>query len=76
MNTVLSHAADVLSRGLNDLEQAHRHLNRARRYAATHGEETLEQGTSGLIETLSRLTIDVRTLLGVLRTRAHYGETR
>ena len=75
MNTVLLHAADLLTRALNQVEQAHRHLNRARRYAAVHGQETVERGTSDLIENLSRLTLDLRTLVGGLRCRAQYGET-
>ncbi len=75
MNTVLSHAADLLTRALKQVEHAHRHLNQARRYAATHGQETLEQGTCDLIEGISRLTTDLQTLLGVLRARAHAGET-
>ena len=75
MNIVLSHAADLLTRALKQVEHAHRHLNEARRYAAKHGQETLEQGTFDLIERISKLTTDLRTLLGVLRARADSSET-
>jgi hypothetical protein len=66
MNTVLSHALNLLTRALSHVEHAHR----ARRYAATHNQEPLEQGTTEIIEGISRLRTDLQTLLGGLRARA------
>jgi hypothetical protein len=70
MDTVLSHAADMLSRALKHLHAAHHNLSRAAAYAGRNGLRNLHEGTLERARSISKVTRDVETLDGVIRARA------